>query len=149
MKGYYRIGDLAELCGVSSRTIDYYTRMGLLSPTHLSEGRHRLYDETALATVRQIKAMQAQRFSLAEIRDLLRQATEGYKAVFPKLRRIEEELVRLDQELAALRPQLADASMPSEARLALLQRVGAAAAYALALASHLSSLAAESGVRLP
>lgn len=149
MKGYYRIGDLADICGVSARTIDYYTRLGLLSPSQLSEGRHRLYDQSAVAKVREIKAMQAQRLSLAEIRELLGQGADGYKAVLPRLRRIEEELLKLDRELTSLRPQLAEIPSSSEERLAFLQRLGAAAAYALALASHLSSLAVESGLHMP
>ncbi|MFC4323774.1 MerR family transcriptional regulator [Litchfieldia salsa] len=40
----YRIGELAEIKGVSKRTIDYYTQLGLLNPIR-TESNYRLYGE--------------------------------------------------------------------------------------------------------
>ncbi len=48
------IKEIAELTGVSARTLRYYDEIGLLKPTDKSEAGYRLYDEDALETLRQI-----------------------------------------------------------------------------------------------
>lgn len=39
----YTTGELAKLCGVSVRTVQYYDSRGVLTPSELSEGGRRLY----------------------------------------------------------------------------------------------------------
>ncbi len=41
----YTTGELAKLCGVSVRTVQYYDSRGILIPSALSEGGRRLYSE--------------------------------------------------------------------------------------------------------
>jgi len=41
----YTTGELAKLCGVSVRTVQYYDSRGILTPSALSEGGRRLYSE--------------------------------------------------------------------------------------------------------
>lgn len=41
----YTTGELAKLCGVTVRTVQYYDTRGILVPTELSEGGRRLYTE--------------------------------------------------------------------------------------------------------
>ncbi len=41
----YTTGELAKLCGVSVRTVQYYDTRGLLVPSETSEGGRRLYSE--------------------------------------------------------------------------------------------------------
>ncbi|MDD3244486.1 MAG: MerR family DNA-binding transcriptional regulator, partial [Eubacteriales bacterium] len=41
----YTTGELAGLCGVSVRTVQFYDTKGLLKPTALSEGGRRLYSQ--------------------------------------------------------------------------------------------------------
>lgn len=41
----YTTGELAKLCGVTVRTVQYYDTRGILIPTELSEGGRRLYTE--------------------------------------------------------------------------------------------------------
>lgn len=41
----YTTGELAKLCGVSVRTVQYYDTRGILVPSELSEGGRRLYSE--------------------------------------------------------------------------------------------------------
>ena len=38
-----RIGEAAQLAGVSIRTLQYYDRIGLLKPTTITETGYRLY----------------------------------------------------------------------------------------------------------
>lgn len=41
----YTTGEIAKLCGVTVRTVQYYDSRGILVPTELSEGGRRLYSE--------------------------------------------------------------------------------------------------------
>ena len=41
----YTTGELAKLCGVTVRTVQYYDSRGILIPTELSEGGRRLYTD--------------------------------------------------------------------------------------------------------
>jgi len=65
------IGKLAMLADVSTDTLRYYEREGLIAPSSKSAGGYRLYDENAARRVRFIKQAQHCGFTLAEIRDLL------------------------------------------------------------------------------
>ena len=44
----YTTGDLAKLCSVTVRTVQYYDARGILIPSELSEGGRRLYSEDDL-----------------------------------------------------------------------------------------------------
>ena len=44
----YTTGEIAKLCGVSVRTVQYYDSRGILVPSELSEGGRRLYSEEDL-----------------------------------------------------------------------------------------------------
>ncbi|MBP3587554.1 MAG: MerR family transcriptional regulator [Clostridia bacterium] len=48
----YSTGELAKLCGVSVRTVQYYDSRNILVPSELSEGGRRLYSEDDLKRMR-------------------------------------------------------------------------------------------------
>lgn len=48
----YTTGEVAKLCGVSVRTVQYYDARNLLVPSELSEGGRRLYSEEDLKRMR-------------------------------------------------------------------------------------------------
>ncbi len=48
----YTTGEIAKLCGVSVRTVQYYDTRNILVPTELSEGGRRLYSEEDLKRMR-------------------------------------------------------------------------------------------------
>lgn len=48
----YTTGEIAKLCGVSVRTVQYYDDRGILVPSTLSEGGRRLYSEEDLKRMR-------------------------------------------------------------------------------------------------
>lgn len=62
---------MAQLAGVSPRTIDYYTQIGILKERERTPGNHRLYSEDSLTTVKIVKQLQEQHFPLDEICRLL------------------------------------------------------------------------------
>lgn len=50
----YTTGELAKLCGVTVRTVQYYDTRGILIPSALSEGGRRLYSEDDLKRMKVI-----------------------------------------------------------------------------------------------
>ena len=50
----YTTGEIAKLCGVTVRTVQYYDTRGILVPTSLSEGGRRLYSDDDLRRMRVI-----------------------------------------------------------------------------------------------
>ncbi len=66
----WRIDELAQRAGVAVDTIRYYQREGLL-PAGERSGRSMRYGAVHLERLERIRALQARRFSLAAIRELL------------------------------------------------------------------------------
>jgi DNA-binding transcriptional MerR regulator len=66
-----RSGQVAAAAGVNIETLRYYERRGLLTEPHRSPGGHRLYPDSAVTTLRVIKAAQRLGFTLEEVADLL------------------------------------------------------------------------------
>lgn len=66
-----QIGGLARETGLTVDAIRFYERRGLLPRAPRSEGGFRLYSERDVESLRFLRQMQAQGFSLDEIRELL------------------------------------------------------------------------------
>ena len=68
----YTIDEFAQLLGLSLRTIDFYTRQGLLRPEHGKKGHgYRHYTEKDRHRLSLIRQLQARKYSLQEIRRIL------------------------------------------------------------------------------
>lgn len=67
----YAIGKLAQHVGVSTDTVRYYEKEGLLAPTGKTDAGYRLYNEDAVRRLRFIRQAQQCGFSLNEIGELL------------------------------------------------------------------------------
>lgn len=67
LESRHAIGDLADLAGVSRRTVRYYVQEGLL-PAPLGVGRGRHYGDQHLEHLLKVKALQEQGRTLDEIR---------------------------------------------------------------------------------
>jgi DNA-binding transcriptional MerR regulator len=68
----YRIGEVAEELGVSTRTLRYYEELGLVAPSSYSQGGSRRYgdaDRQRLLRIRELQAIMG--FNLDEIREIL------------------------------------------------------------------------------
>lgn len=66
-----RIGELAKAAGVSTRTVDYYTGLGLLEPAARTGAGYRLYDRSAVGVIGKIRQLETHGVSLDEIHDAL------------------------------------------------------------------------------
>ncbi len=65
------ISQVAELTGISTRTLQYYDEIGLLKPSELTESGYRLYDDEALQKLQQILFFKELGFKLKEIKEIL------------------------------------------------------------------------------
>jgi DNA-binding transcriptional MerR regulator len=118
----YRIGEVAERIGVTTRTIRYYEELGLLAGSEREKGRHRLYCESDIARLRElVRLRDLLGVSLDELRCLLvaeeSDLEEALRSIDAQLELVcarHEELQRLEDELAqkrrSIRGRLANAA---------------------------------------
>ncbi len=100
-KKYYTVGELANLTGVSAKTIRHYHKKGLLEPEKMSEGGYRLYSRNSVELLQRILMLKYLDFSLEEIKELLE--TEDTKETFQKqLQLLEAQRNHLDKVIAAV-----------------------------------------------
>ena len=73
----YTTGELAKLCGVTVRTVQYYDTRGILSPSALSEGGRRLYSGDDLRRLRIICFLRDMGLPIDAIGQLLAEEEPG------------------------------------------------------------------------
>jgi MerR family transcriptional regulator, mercuric resistance operon regulatory protein len=71
------IGELADAVGVTSQTIRFYERKGLLPDAERGANGYRIYDEPTLARLRFINMAQAAGLTLSEIRSIIDLRDDG------------------------------------------------------------------------
>ncbi len=91
----YTTGEIAKLCGVTVRTVQYYDTRGILVPAELSEGGRRLYSEDDLGRMKVICFLRELGFSIDAISRL--QSDSDPASVISLL---------IDQQAQALREEL-------------------------------------------
>ena len=67
----YTTGEIAKLCGVTVRTVQYYDARGILVPSQLSEGGRRLYSQDDLKRMKVICFLREVGLSINSIGDFL------------------------------------------------------------------------------
>ena len=70
-QGFMTVGEVAKKMGVTVRTLQYYDKEGLRSPSAESEGGRRLYTDKDLITLHQIISLKSLGFSLEDIKQRL------------------------------------------------------------------------------
>lgn len=85
----YTIKKLAELAGVSTRTLRYYDQIGLLKPSEVNENNYRIYDEKNVNKLQQILFYRALDFPLNRIQKLINDPN------FSRLQALKEQQVLL------------------------------------------------------
>ena len=88
----YTTGEIAKLCGVSVRTVQYYDTRGILTPSELSEGGRRLYSEDDFKRMKIICFLRDAGISINSIGELLSEDDPG--SVIAVLLEQQEQLLR-------------------------------------------------------
>ena len=88
----YTTGEIAKLCGVTVRTVQYYDSRNILVPSELSEGGRRLYSEQDLKRMKIICFLRDAGISISSIGDLFSEEDPG--SVISVLLDQQEEILR-------------------------------------------------------
>lgn len=92
----YTTGEMAKLCGVSVRTVQYYDSRGILAPSELSEGGRRLYSEADLQKLKIICFLRELDLPISSIGELFTE--EKPEAVISILLEEQEKALRKEIE---------------------------------------------------
>jgi MerR family copper efflux transcriptional regulator len=88
-EGLLRIGEVATGAGVSTRTVDFYTSIGLIEPASRTGGNFRLYAADTVERVLTIRRLEAQGVRLDDIAQALSDGAsrDGVAALMEQLDR--------------------------------------------------------------
>ncbi len=106
-RGFYQIGEVARLTGLSHRALRYYEEIGLLDPRAHGPGKFRIYTDEDIERIKRIRRLK-ENLGLS-----LQQAKEGIER--DKERRMLMEKARAEKNPAAKRKAL------DKARLILVE----------------------------
>jgi DNA-binding transcriptional MerR regulator len=121
-----QIGEVAERTGLSVRTIRFYEESGLMAPSARSQGGFRLYTDSDVARLQQIRRLKPLEFTLEEMREVLGLLDE-----------VTDRVRATDVPRADLLERLAMCREPADQRAAVLhERWSGAAGFAGALRRH-------------
>src|SRR3954469_15687271 len=67
----YTVKQLAELAGITTRTLHYYDEIGLLKPSFVKENGYRIYEEKELLKLQQILFFRELEFPLEQIVEMM------------------------------------------------------------------------------
>ncbi len=106
----YTIKQIADLAGVSTRTLRYYDQIGLLSPSQTGDNGYRYYDQVSLLQLQQILFFRELDVPLKEIQRILsrpdfdlRQALEEHRlSLQGRVRRMNSLIETVDQTIATI-----------------------------------------------
>ena len=99
-QGFMTVGEAAKKMGVTVRTLQYYDKEGLLSPSSESEGGRRLYTDKDLVTLHQIISLKSLGFSLDDMEtpaDVANALTEQADDIRRKIEHLQASLSAIEQ----------------------------------------------------
>lgn len=98
----YRIKEVADMAGVSVRTLHYYDQIGLLKPGFVTTKGYRFYTDKDLGRLQQILFFKELAFNLQEIKDILdnpgfdkRQALKTHRELLLEKKKRLEKIIKL------------------------------------------------------
>lgn len=109
----YKIGQLSRLTKLSRRTIDYYTKLELITPEVRSDSNYRYYSEDTVLRLERIAQLKNEKYSLDEIKESLdlwdkvseiEQVTHRLTALQLNLQQLEKEVKELGPIIGQLKP---------------------------------------------
>ncbi|NGQ96289.1 MerR family transcriptional regulator [Brevibacillus sp. SYP-B805] len=106
----YKVKEVAEMAGVSVRTLHHYDQIGLLHPETVTPAGYRLYTDQNLERLQQILFFKEIGFSLREIKQIIdsphfdrKQALQSHrKWLLEKKKRLEEMIRTVDRTILSL-----------------------------------------------
>ncbi|NND45874.1 MAG: MerR family transcriptional regulator [Xanthomonadales bacterium] len=119
MSQFLRIGQFADLCGVSVKTLRFYDAEGLLSPAHVNpDNGYRYYRVEQARQLNLVTNLRSAGFPIPEIaqlvsspprqRELLERASLHRRRLEQELREVGQQIQRLDSLLSSVLARSAD-----------------------------------------
>ncbi len=103
--GYMTVGEVAKRMHTTVRTLQYYDKEGVLSPSSESEGGRRLYTDKDIIRLHQVQSMKYLGFSLEDIKSRLKNLEtpqEVAAALSEQADDVREKIAALSDTLAAI-----------------------------------------------
>ena len=82
------VKEIADLTGVSVRTLQYYDEIGLLKPAKVNDAGYRFYDDAQLEKLQQILFFKELDFQLKDIKEIMNSNTYDKTEIFGKQKRL-------------------------------------------------------------
>lgn len=109
----YSVKQLAELAGVSIRTLHHYDQIGLLTPANKTESGYRYYGKVELLRLQQILFYKTLKYPLKQIKtilddpdfDLIDSLKQQRQQVLQEADRLQQLLVTIDKTIIGLKNQ--------------------------------------------
>lgn len=103
----YTIKKLAELAGVSSRTLRYYDEIGLLRPCRINSSGYRIYGEKEVDLLQQILLYRSMDMKLEDIQDIIsrpdfdicKSLTEHYQRLISRRDQLNQLILTVEKTL--------------------------------------------------
>ncbi|MBI3231187.1 MAG: MerR family transcriptional regulator [Burkholderiales bacterium] len=121
-----KIGELAQVAGVSVDTLRYYEKQGLLQASVRMSNGYRRYSAEHLARLRFVRSAQALGFTLAQIQEILPQMAQGQfgrneieQRIASKMQEIDAQILALQQLKEQLQQTFAQLTCKPESKLAV------------------------------
>lgn len=97
------IGSLSKLIGVTTDTVRFYEKQGLLAAPQRSANGYRTYDDADIAGLRFVRSAQALGFSLSEIRSVAHRLAAGEVGRADIEANLQKKISEIDAQIRKMR----------------------------------------------
>lgn len=117
----HTIGEVSRMSGVPVKTIRYYSDIGLLPPSDVTEAGYRLYSDADVVRLELVRTLRMVDFDLPTVSRLLQGEVRPQAAVEMQLGALEVQMRALRRQQAVLRAALKNAEGKEQAMLTNLK----------------------------
>lgn len=98
----YTVTKVAQITGVTIKTLHYYQKVGLLKPTRVGENNYRYYSDEDIKMLQEILVYRTMGFSLNGIHDLMQSQKND-----TRIKRLEHQLIQVQEQMSELKSVIA------------------------------------------
>ncbi|GAA0366135.1 MerR family transcriptional regulator [Bacillus horti] len=105
MNSQWKVGELADLTGLSIRTLRYYDQIGLFTPSKYTDAGHRRYTHNDLEKLHQILVLKQMGLSLDNIQELIKRDKKQsvMDVIETQMKRVQSEIEEQEHLLRQLK----------------------------------------------
>lgn len=98
----YTIRTMAARCGMTTHTLRYYERVGLIQPVGRAQNGHRRYSDADEAWLKFLHCMRATNMPIREMQRYARLREDGASSALERRKILEEHRATVGEQIAAL-----------------------------------------------